>query len=82
MVVQRFCASGESEAIKGSVHGAACVIVAAMAAYNIAAWHFRHQTHLGVNAVVYSLAVVWEMKQTVRHLRRCAPVATQTAEAA
>jgi hypothetical protein len=82
MVVQTFCASGESEGLKGAVHGAACVIAAAMAAYNITAWHFRHQPHLATNAVVYTLAVAWEMKQTLRHLRRCVPSESSQAQAA
>jgi hypothetical protein len=42
-----------------------------MAVYNIAAWHFRRERHLGTNAVVYTLAVAWEAKQTLRHLNRC-----------
>ena len=36
------------------------VLAAAMAAYNIAAWCYRRETHLGINAVVYTLAVIWE----------------------
>ena len=81
-MVETFCASGESEALKGAVHGAACVIAATMAAYNIAAWHFRHEPHLGTNAVVYTLATAWEVKQTLRHLRRCSPAETPEAKAA
>ena len=72
-MVRRFCASGEREGIKGAVHGAACLIAATMAAYNAAAWCFRRERHLGMNAVVYSLAVGWEIKQTLHHLRRCEP---------
>jgi hypothetical protein len=53
---------------KGGVHGAACAIAAI---YNIAAWCFRREGHLGANAVVYTLATGWEVKQTMRHLRRC-----------
>ena len=70
-MVQTFCSSGNREGIKGAVHGAACIIAATMAAYNIAAWHFRREPHLGTNAVVYTLAVAWEAKQTLRHLSRC-----------
>ena len=76
--VQRFCRSGEQEEIKGAVHAAACAIAIAMAGYNIAAWHFRRQRHLGVNAVVYSLAVAWEVKQTLHHLERCTCEAEST----
>jgi hypothetical protein len=80
-MVQTFCSSGQREGVKGAVHGAACVIAATMAAYNIAAWHFRRERHLGTNAVVYTLAVAWEAKQTLRHLRRC-DVAVITVRAA
>jgi hypothetical protein len=71
VTVEQFCSSGTQEAVKGSVHGAACVIAAAMATYNLVAWCFRRERHLGANAVVYTLAVGWEAKQTWRHLRRC-----------
>lgn len=71
MTVERFCCNGEQEAIKGGVHGAACAIALMMAAYNIAAWCFRKERHLGANAFVYTLAVGWEVRQTLRHLRKC-----------
>ena len=70
-MVRRFCASGENEALKGAVHAAGCALAGVMAAYNITAWCYRREWHLGMNAIVYSLAVVWEVKQTVRHLERC-----------
>jgi hypothetical protein len=41
-----------------------------MAAYNIAAWCYRRERHLGINAVVYSLAVMWEVRQTSHHIGR------------
>ncbi len=78
--VQSFCRSGEREELKGAVHAAACLISVAMAGYNISAWHYRHQRHLGINAIVYSLAVAWEVKQTMHHFRRCA--CTPTPESA
>jgi capsid protein len=71
MVVRTFCASGENEAVKGAVHALGGIIAASMAAYNIAAWCYRREKHLGVNAIVYTLAVVWEYKQTAHHLERC-----------
>ncbi len=67
-MVQEFCTSGEREGFKGFVHGAAGVMAAGMAAYNIAAWCFRRERHLGANAIVYSIAVAWETKQTLHHL--------------
>lgn len=68
-MVQALCTSGNHEALKCGVHGAASAIAAVMAAYNIAACCFRQDRHLRVNAVVYTLAVGWEIKQTLHHLR-------------
>ncbi len=70
MTVEQFCSSGNREIFKGGVHGAACVIAALMAAYNIAAFCFRRERHLGTNALVYTLAVGWEVTQTWHHLRK------------
>jgi len=70
-MVRAFCKSGESEAVKGAVHAAGGILAALMAAYNVAAWCYRRERHLGINAVVYSLAIAWEIKQTVHHLERC-----------
>ena len=70
-MVKRFCNSGENEAVKGAVHAAGCVLAGVMAAYNLAAWCYRREPHLGINAVVYTLAMAWEVKQTARHLERC-----------
>jgi hypothetical protein len=81
-MVKTFCTSGESEALKGAVHALGGVLAATMAAYNIAAWYYRRETHLGINAIVYSLAIVWEVKQTVHHLDRCEAVTSETTEAA
>jgi hypothetical protein len=71
MVVRRFCTSGESEAIKGAVHALGGVIAATMATYNVAAWWYRRESHLGINSIVYTLAIMWEMKQTAHHWERC-----------
>ena len=71
VTAQRFCSSGEQEYVKGSFHGAACMLSAVMAAYNLAAWYFRRESHLSTNAFVYTLAAGWEVKQTMRHLRKC-----------
>jgi cobalamin biosynthesis protein CobD/CbiB len=69
-MVERFCKSGESEVVKGAVHAAGGVLAAVMAAYNLAAWCYRREAHLGINTVVYSLAVLWEIKQTAHHFER------------
>jgi hypothetical protein len=81
-MVRTFCKSGESEALKGAVHALGGVLAASMAAYNIAAWCYRRETHLGVNAIVYTLAIIWEVKQTVHHLERCEDAALQTTRVA
>ena len=70
-MVKTFCTSGENEALKGAVHALGGVLAATMAAYNIAAWCYRRETHLGINAIVYTMAVLWEVKQTAHHLERC-----------
>jgi hypothetical protein len=69
-MVKTFCKSGKNEAVKGAVHAAGGVLAAVMAAYNIAAWCYRRERHLGINAIVYTLAAVWEVKQTAHHLER------------
>jgi cobalamin biosynthesis protein CobD/CbiB len=81
-MVRTFCRSGENEAVKGAFHALGGILAAAMAAYNVAAWCYRRETHLGVNAVVYTLATLFEMKQTVHHLERCDAVTQMEIEAA
>jgi hypothetical protein len=70
MTIQTFCTSGEQEEVKGAVHAVAGVLALAMATYNLTAWCYRRQRHLGANTVIYALVVAWEVKQTVHHLRR------------
>ena len=69
-MVRRFCKTGEQEAFKGAFHAAGCALSALMAAYNVAAWCYRRERHLGVNAVVYTLAALWEIRQTAHHFER------------
>ena len=70
-MVRTFCTSGESEVVKGAVHALGGVLAATMAVYNIAAWCYRRESHLGLNSIVYTLAVMWEIKQTAHHLEKC-----------
>jgi hypothetical protein len=70
-MVRTFCKTGEREVLKGAFHGAGGVLAALMAAYNIAAWCYRREPHLGVNAIVYTVATLWEVKQTAHHFERC-----------
>ena len=83
-MVRAFCSSGNHEAVKCAVHAAAGLLVGVCAAYNITASCFRRDRHLRVNAVVYSLAVAWELKQTIHHLNatgRCMPPAEMSTAA-
>jgi cobalamin biosynthesis protein CobD/CbiB len=81
-MTRTFCKSGENEAVKGAVHALGGVLAATMAAYNIAAWCYRRETHLGINSIVYTLAVLWEIKQTAHHMERCEAAASTDVEAA
>lgn len=72
-MVRTLCTRGQHETLKCGVHGAVGALVAVCAAYNFTAWCLRRDRHLGVNAVVYTLAVIWEAKHTLRHLNACAP---------
>jgi membrane-associated phospholipid phosphatase len=79
-MVQALCTSGNCERLKSGVHGAAVVIAGVMAAYNIAACCFRRDRHLRINAIVYTLAVGFEIRQTLHHLRHTSPAAAGTAD--
>ena len=72
-MVRAFCARGNHESVKCGVHGAVGALAAMCAAYNIAACCYRRDTHLRINAVLYTLAVAWEAKQTIHHLSACRP---------
>jgi hypothetical protein len=78
-MVQDFCQSGRHEGLKGCVHGAAALMSAVMATYNATAYFYRRDAHLRVNAIVYTMAALWEVKQTVHHLAKtpCAANPTQ-----
>ncbi len=73
-MVETLCTSGNHERLKCGVHGAAGALACVMAAYNIAACCFRRDLHLRVNAVIYTLAIAWEVKQTLHHLQRTTAV--------
>ena len=80
-MVRALCTSGNHEGVKCAVHAAAGFIVGVCAAYNIAASCFRRDRHLRVNAIVYTVAVAWEVKQTLHHLNAigCARTELETA---
>jgi hypothetical protein len=71
-MVRALCTSGKHEALKCAVHGAAGLLVGVCAAYNITASWYRRDRHLRINAIVYTLAVAWELKQTLHHLNAIA----------
>ena len=81
-MVQRLCTTGNHEMLKCGVHGAAGLIAGLMAAYNIAACCFRKDGHLRLNALVYTLAVAYEVKQTMHHLKCITSAARATVPAA
>jgi hypothetical protein len=70
-MVRTFCASGNHESVKCGVHGAVGVLVGLCAIYNITACFYRRDRHLRFNAALYTLAVAWEIKQTLHHLVAC-----------
>ena len=59
---------GHAEPVKGAVHGLAAVVCGLMFAYNTAAWLFRREPHLAMNALVYGTAILYEGVQTHRHV--------------
>jgi hypothetical protein len=63
---------GKCERLKAATHSAALGIAAVCAVYNFSAWLVRRQQHLAINAVVYSVAVMWEAEHVRHHLAACA----------
>jgi len=69
-MVRTLCTSGNHESLKCGVHAAGLTLAAVMAAYNIAACCYRRDRHLRLNAVLYTLLIAWEIKQTLHHFER------------
>jgi hypothetical protein len=69
--VSEMLENGECEPAKAAVHGLLMATVALCAVYNTAAWLKRRQTHLAINAVLYSAAIWWERCHVVHHLQSC-----------
>jgi hypothetical protein len=59
---------GKCERLKAAAHSVALVTAAVCGVYNLAAWLVRRQTHLAVNATVYSALVIWELEHVRHHL--------------
>lgn len=58
---------GEYETSKAVVHLALLGLAGVCAGYNLVAWAFRRDTHLAVNASVYTVLALLEFKQVGRH---------------
>lgn len=67
MTPRAFVQQGESERLKGAFHATTAGLMAVMAVYNIAALCFRKERHLATNAVMYTLATVFEARKTLHH---------------
>ena len=59
---------GKCEPLKLGVHAGMLGIATLCLAYNAAAWLSRRQTHLAVNAVLYSCLTIWEQRHVAHHL--------------
>jgi hypothetical protein len=59
---------GNREELKLGVHAGALMLAALCGAYNAAAWLVRRERHLAVNAVVYTVLVVWEQQHISHHM--------------
>lgn len=64
---------GQCEPLKAVVHGVLMGTAALCGLYNAAAWLRRREHHLGVNALVYTGAAVWEYVHVQQHLACRAP---------
>ena len=51
-------------------------------AISMTAWWYRRERHLGINSIVYTLAILWEIKQTAHHWERCVEATSADTEAA
>ena len=71
LTVSEMLDNGQCEPAKAAVHAVLMATVALCAAYNTAAWLKRRQTHLAINAILYSAAIWWERCHIVHHLRSC-----------
>ena len=59
---------GSSEGLKMSVHATALGLAVVMGVYNAAAWLRRRESHLAVNAVLYTALTAWERVHVAHHL--------------
>jgi hypothetical protein len=64
---------GNSEPLKMGVHAGALGLAVVCGVYNAAAWLSRRQTHLAVNAVLYTAMAIWEQQHVAHHLAAMRP---------
>ena len=70
MTPREFVQNGRNEHMKGGVHLGLFALAVACAGYNAVAYHVRRDTHLLVNATIYSALTVLELYQVARHVRK------------
>lgn len=59
---------GHCEPLKLGVHAGALALSVVCGVYNVAAWLSRRETHLAVNAVLYTALSIWEQQHVAHHL--------------
>jgi hypothetical protein len=59
---------GNCEPLKLGVHAGALGLSVVCGLYNAAAWLARRETHLAVNAVLYTALSFWEQQHVAQHL--------------
>ena len=62
---------GSSESLKTGIHATALGLAVVMGVYNAAAWLRRRESHLAVNAVLYTALTAWEKVHVAHHLAAC-----------
>lgn len=72
MTPRAFCQPGTAEAAKLAVHGLMLLGAGVCAAYNVAAFLYRRETHNAVNGVVYLGLTILEWEHLKHHARPAA----------
>ncbi len=59
---------GNCEELKAGVHATALGLFVVMGLYNTFAWLSRRESHLALNAVLYTALTAWEQQHVMHHL--------------
>jgi hypothetical protein len=59
---------GNCEELKAGVHATALGLFVVMGLYNACAWLSRRESHLALNAVLYTALTAWEQQHVTHHL--------------